>query len=189
MVLFYEHIMKKIDLSYLPQATEGHQTPTDSVLDMWKKVHNQVDFKHLVEIGLNAGHSSAIVMSLIGCRVTAIDISKHLYTIDGVRALEGKFGKKFSFIKGTTQSCGDVKGDLLHIDGDHSASWVEKDLTFAVKNNFNWVLLDDWNLASVREGFNRWTLANGAKWYNTVELFNYKTGSAKVQAMLCKLTY
>ena len=70
-----------MDLTYLPIATEGHMMPTKEVLELWADVKARTDFKHIFEIGTNAGHSSAMILTLFpDVKVTSIDIGAHKYT-------------------------------------------------------------------------------------------------------------
>jgi len=153
-----------MDLTYLPIATEGHMMPTKEVLELWADVKARTDFKHIFEIGTNAGHSSAMILTLFpDVKVTSIDIGAHKYTRVAVEALKNKFGDRFEYIEMDTRdyfekiSTGECvfpsTVDIINIDGDHSVQGAMNDILMAKHTGVKNILIDDFAMYGVPQAF------------------------------------
>lgn len=158
-----------MDLSYLntytPGWVEGHMTPTEEVLSLWRDIKSKTDFKHIFEIGTNAGHSAAIILELFpDVKVTSIDIGRHAYTRPAVAILKERFGDRFDYIeRSTVDYFNDLKAgrvvfpegvDIINIDGDHSVNGAKNDIELALHTNVEYVLIDDFKMYGVPEAYN-----------------------------------
>lgn len=168
-----------MDLSYLPLATEGHMTPIPEVINLWKDVKAKTDFKHIFEIGTNAGHSAAIIMTLFpDVKVTSVDIGAHPYTRVAVEALKNKFGDRFTYIEmdtkiyfeklkaGTETFPTDV--DIINIDGDHSVQGALNDIQMARFVKLKNILIDDFVMYGVPQAY---TMASDG--FKIIEMYAY----------------
>jgi hypothetical protein len=181
-----------MDLSYLPRATEGHMTPSREVLSLWKDVKVRTDFKHIFEIGTNAGHSAAIIMTLFDdVKVTSIDIGVHPYTSVAVAALKEKFGDRFNYIEMNTVSYfnglkdGSIifpKGvDIINIDGDHSVHGAISDIQMAKYLKLENILIDDFAMYGVPQAY-----AATCEGFTIVETYKYSYFNNPVQMALIR---
>lgn len=168
-----------MDLSYLPVASEGHMTPSPEVIRLWNDVKARTDFKHIFEIGTNAGHSAAIIMTLFDdVKVTSIDIGWHPYTTVAVQALKEKFGDRFNYIQMSTRDYftgiqnGVIKFpegvDIINIDGDHSVQGALNDINLARHVGLKNILIDDFAMYGVPQAY---TMASQG--FTIVETYNY----------------
>lgn len=90
---------------------------------------------HFVEIGLNAGHSTLLILaSNPNIKVSAIDICLNPYTESCANWMKEKFPDRFRFYKGDSQIAFPqnahefLDGDLFHIDGGHSYEVARADI-------------------------------------------------------------
>lgn len=119
--------------------------------------------KHILEIGFNAGHSAALILtSNTDIKYSAIDICMHKYTEPCADTIKGLFKDRFAFFKGDSaraypfnfrefEDC-----DLVHIDGGHSLEMFRIDTLNAIflprnKNITRHLLIDDIDLPAVRD--------------------------------------
>ncbi|MGE0754310.1 MAG: class I SAM-dependent methyltransferase [Alphaproteobacteria bacterium] len=117
---------------------------------------------HLLEIGINAGHSALWVLHNNPEIVYhGIDLFKHRYTSPAIQFLKDTFGERVRYHSGNSmmilpqlraynpQLCYDV----IHIDGGHSLDCCKADtynaLSLAAPNA--WILIDDTDLPQIRE--------------------------------------
>lgn len=181
-----------MDLSYLPSATEGHMTPSPEVLNLWKDVKAKTGFKHIFEIGTNAGHSAAIIMTLFeDVKVTSIDIGAHPYTSVAVSVLKEKFGDRFNYIEMNTVSYFDgLKNgtiqfpegvDIINIDGDHSVNGALNDIMMARHLKLKNILIDDFAMYGVPQAY-----AIASQGFTVVETYNYAYYSNPVKMALIR---
>jgi hypothetical protein len=169
-----------MDLSYLPNASEGHMNPTDDVLSIWKSVKAKTDFKHIFEIGTNGGHSAAMVLTLFDdVKVTSIDIGVHSYTRVAVERLKEKFGDRFDYIERDTKlyykdllanlAVAPEGIDIINIDGDHSVEGASNDLLLAKHLGLKYVMLDDFAMYGVPAAY-----ASSGAGLDVVEVYDYR---------------
>lgn len=150
-----------MDLSFLPDVTEynlseGHMLPTEDVLSLWIDIKQKTNFKHIFEIGTNAGHSASIILELFpDVKVTSLDICKYEYTLLAVDILKERYKERFDFIQSdSVKYFNDVQAgiktfpngvDILNIDGKHDYETAIIDLELALNTKTPYVLLDDAN--------------------------------------------
>ena len=133
---------ENMNLDYLPKASEGHMTPLESTLDLWTSLQSDTGYKHLFEIGLNAGHSTAMNLTLFPyVKVTSIDIGRHQYTQVAADILREKFSPRFDYHQIDSQSyykqsligngrhSDDI--DAVFIDGGHTFQDVINDFALS----------------------------------------------------------
>lgn len=111
-------------------------------------------FHNMLEIGFNAGFSSALV-SLVSptINITAIDICSHSYVIPCYNKIKQRFSN-ISLLQGDSKNL--LKTlyiqkkhyDIIHIDGDHSYSGCKLDLSnsLLVSKKGTVIIMDDTNL-------------------------------------------
>lgn len=168
-----------MDLSYLPNATEGHMTPIPEVINLWKDVKAKTDFKHIFEIGTNAGHSAAIIMTLFDdVKVTSMDIGSHPYTAVAVEALKRKFGDRFEYIEMDTRlyfeklKSGELEFpreiDIINIDGDHSVQGALNDILLARFVKLKHIMIDDFSMYGVPQAY-----AMASEGFVIIDTYNY----------------
>lgn len=123
--------------------------------------------KHILEIGFNAGHSAALILtSNDEVRYSAIDICYHKYTKPCAASLFEKFGDRFAFYEGDSAHAypyhfrSFLDCDLVHIDGGHSLEMFRIDTLNAIfmprdKSIERHLLIDDVDLVEVRDELKR----------------------------------
>jgi hypothetical protein len=152
-----------IDLSWLKpenvRKVEGHMTVTKEIEDFWVEVKKQTNFKNLMEIGFNAGHSSAFVLSLLpDVRVDSYDICFHPYTKPNSLKVKKKFGKRFDFFQTDSRDIkpevvAKNKYDILFVDGNHKLDFVENDFNIAFGAKIPFMVVDDLHQKDVKIKF------------------------------------
>jgi hypothetical protein len=144
-----------IDLSWLnptdikPKKVEGHMLVTKEVERFWRSVKKLTSFKNVMEIGFNAGHSSSFLLSLFpDVRVDSYDICWHSYTKPNSLKVKDKFGNRFNFCQTDSKNINpeEIKEksyDLIFVDGNHKADFVENDFQIAFKSQIPFMVVDD----------------------------------------------
>jgi len=190
-----------MDLSFLPDVSEskyydGHMMPTDDVLSLWKDIKQKTNFKHIFEIGTNAGHSASIVLELFSdVKVTSLDICKHDYTLPAVDILKERYKERFNFIEScSTQYFEDIKKgittfpehvDIFNIDGHHFYEYATNDLELCLHTNTKYAIVDDTDQFQVNRALRR-VLKNGN--FELVNEYSYNTRQFKVSISLARNT-
>jgi hypothetical protein len=137
-----------MDLSWLPDnGGTGHMPPSEDVINFWKSVKEKTNFKTLVEIGFNAGHSSSIMLTLFDdIKIKSYDIGQFDITKKNGIIVKEKFGDRFD-LKITDSkylTYGEINGsDLLFIDGGHDYPIVSGDISLWEGSNVPYVVIDD----------------------------------------------
>lgn len=106
-------------------------------------------FGNVLEIGTNAGHSSALMLELFpAMRVHSCDIHMHDYTDVAVRALKTTYKDRFEYIKGNSTTCSYLTDyyDLALIDGSHLEADCLADIENCIRANIPYLLIDDMNM-------------------------------------------
>lgn len=143
-----------LNLDYLPKPEyEGHMPPSKEVCELWRDVRSIVGYDTLLEIGLNAGHSSAINLELFPTvHVTSVDIGRHDWTELGANVLKTKFHDRFNFVlcHSTAYFERVQKGEYEHphpdtifIDGGHDISHVINDIRMGQWMGCKYLIIDD----------------------------------------------
>jgi len=144
-----------MDLSWLPDdGGTGHMPPSDEVIQFWTTVKEKTNFKKLVEIGFNAGHSSSILLTLFDdVTIQSYDIGQFDITHSNGELVKEKFGDRFNLsitdsLKITT---GEVNGsDIIFIDGGHDYPIVSGDIDLWEKSDVPYVIVDDLQINGVK---------------------------------------
>jgi precorrin-6B methylase 2 len=144
-----------MNLDYLPTGLykEGHMLPNPETLDLWRNLKKTTDYKNILEIGLNAGHSSAIQLELFpDIKLISLDIGRHDITREAVKVLSERFPDRFESIicHSTAYANRVMRGeypkpevDAVFIDGGHTEKDVVNDLMFCKWLNVKDVFIDD----------------------------------------------
>jgi hypothetical protein len=157
-----------IDLSWLkpenikPKKIEGHMTVTKEIEAFWREVKTLTGFKNLMEIGFNAGHSSAFILSLFDdVKVDSYDICWHPYTKPNSLKVKKKFSNRFDFFEtdSTKIKPSEVseKYDILFVDGNHKLDYVENDFQIAYKAKIPYMVVDDLHQKDVKIKFDEYS--------------------------------
>jgi len=181
-----------MDLSYLPDTDgrEGHMSPNQDVIDIWKSLREETQYNHIFEIGLNAGHSAAINLELFpDVKVTSLDIGRHEYTHVATKTLKERFGDRFDYhicdSRAFHQRMRDgvydkIKADVAFVDGGHDFKAVIDDIAMSKWLGVKDVFVDDTNTDKV--GFvcdkftemDLWTLVKKYKYYDRAQVTHYR---------------
>jgi predicted O-methyltransferase YrrM len=116
-------------------------------------IHAVQNKKHMLEIGVNAGHSALIALYHSEVSYYGIDVGLHGYTVAAIEFLHRKFPGRVRYLpKGSLQALPyiavqepQLKFDLIHIDGNHELPFVETDFYNALRvaAEAGWILFDD----------------------------------------------
>lgn len=105
--------------------------------------------KHILEIGLNGGHSASmwLLKTNSTTKLTDVDIGHHPYIQDVVNVLKQEFPNRFDcIIKSSLEVYPDIcnnKYDLIYVDGDHTYDGAYADLLMAEKLAPSYIMVDD----------------------------------------------
>lgn len=117
------------------------------IIELWKSVKGHSNFKHLIEIGFNAGHSAAINLTLFDdVSVSSFDIGQFEITQSNSKIIQEKFKGRFSLqIKDSKElKPADINhGDILFIDGSHDYPEVNSDFELFLQSDIRWAVIDD----------------------------------------------
>ncbi len=154
--LFYGH--------YKYPEGDNAEIPIDGTFHKRYNVLNATRGKtHMLEIGLNAGHSAGFVLECNETiKFTSIDIAAHAYTPICADYLSSRYGSRFRFLKGDSTKVFPLRYfeftdvDLIHIDGGHGLDVCWADLVHAVflpntSGRVRHIILDDTGHAPIRE--------------------------------------
>ena len=147
-----------MDLSWLPDdGGTGHMPPSKEVVDFWKKVKEHTDFKTLVEIGFNAGHSSSIILTLFeDTKILSHDIGQFDITLRNGELVKDKFKNRFDLVIKNSLSIqpSEINGnDVLFIDGGHDYEIVSKDIELFINSDIQYLVLDDMQHRGVKKAY------------------------------------
>lgn len=147
----------EIDTKYKKKVTDPHQKVLgnfsyfDEKCKRLEAIVNENKPKRILEIGLNCGHSAAIMLaSCPDAEFISLDIGDRDYIIEVAEMFKNKF-PKFKFYRGDskitlryaiTDFVGDI--DFALVDGDHTYTSVMSDLSFIIPRiSLNGLLLVD----------------------------------------------
>jgi hypothetical protein len=150
-----------MNLDYLPTGLykEGHMLPNPETLNLWRTLKDITDYKSILEIGLNAGHSAAMQLELFpDIKVISLDIGRHNITREAVKVLSERFPDRFESIicHSTAYANRVMRGkypkpeiDAVFVDGGHTERDVINDLDFCKWLGVKDVFVDDTDSTTV----------------------------------------
>lgn len=147
-----------MNLDWLPDdGGTGHMPPSEAVIDFWKKAKDKTNFKKVIEIGFNAGHSSCILLELFDdVEILSFDIGQFEITHTNGKLVKEKYVDRFNLkIKDSLKiTPEEINGyDIMFIDGGHDYEIVSKDIDLFMKSDINYVILDDLNHPGVSKAY------------------------------------
>lgn len=160
--------MGQLDFTWLDidvKKVEGHMRPGPEALEYWTNIYKISKFKSLMEIGFNAGHSSAFILEMFpDVRVHSYDIGWHDYTEPNAQKVKDRYGKRFDFTKIDSKKIDpkdlQYKYDIMYIDGDHQFDSAYKDIQLFIQSTAKWAVIDDTNVKSVAKAMKHPTNLN-----------------------------
>lgn len=124
-------------------------------ISFWETVYSKTNFKNVLEIGFNAGHTAHHLISKYNCLLTSVDNCWSTYTPLCLDLLKKEYPTNFSFIKNSSENVDVVdfnsQFDLIFIDGDHSYHGIRNDLELAYKLKIKYVVFDDLNMKTTKD--------------------------------------
>jgi hypothetical protein len=186
---------KMIDTSFLPKPIEGHMQLQEDIISLWTTVKDITNFKKLIEIGFNVGHSSTIILSLFDdVSINSFDINRNSRTQEGADLVKQKFVHRHNFFTYNTLDLRqDIinnkfkfpEADLIFIDGGHSYEVALNDIMIAKENNIRYILVDDSNMEEVSKAISSVLFLKEIKTFNYTYSKKKKTNS--IEARLFEL--
>jgi len=113
---------------------EGHIGRNKAQIAKLKEICLEKKPTNILEIGFNAGHSSALMLENTNACVVSVDICSHPYAFDGKDEIDKIFPERHILIQGNSMVvlAGDVvphlNYDLIYIDGGHSYKCCKSDI-------------------------------------------------------------
>lgn len=113
---------------------EGHIGRNKAQIDKLKELCLLHKPLNILEIGFNAGHSSALMLENTNACIVSVDICSHSYTIEGKDKIDEIFPNRHLLIPGNSMEvlAGDevpnLQYDLIYIDGGHSYKCCKSDI-------------------------------------------------------------
>lgn len=147
------------NLSWLPDdGGTGHMPVNKDAYDIWKTIKEITDFKLLMEIGFNAGHSSSMILSMFDdVKVDSYDIGQFEITEQNGSLVEKRFPDRFSLtiIDSMNLKPEQINGkyDILFIDGSHDYPQVSSDIRLFLQSDIQYVVLDDLQNKNVQKAY------------------------------------
>jgi len=141
-------------LDHKKYKIEGHMNPGPEALEYWTSIKKLSKFKSLMEIGFNAGHSSAFILeNFSDVRVHSYDIGWHEYTKINADKVKERYGHRFDYIEIDSKKINhkslDFKYDIMYIDGDHTFEGAYSDMQLFTKSTAKWAVIDDIQIKDV----------------------------------------
>lgn len=150
----YPEILRNGSLSEVTTGeTDGH------FFNFFADVVKIVKPKNILEIGMNRGHGSLVLLLTSDANLTSIDLN---YPEKSVNTLKMLFNERFTFIQMNSQELPQKKEwvdffDLIFIDGDHTEAGISTDTISCFYLNSRWILYDDWDHKAHRDDLERIT--------------------------------
>lgn len=149
-----------MDLSWLPDdGGTGHMPPSYEVIEFWRRVKRLTNFKSMMEIGFNAGHSSSIMLTLFeDIEINSCDIGMYEITERNGELVKERFGDRFNLhIFDSTKLKPEFianKYDIMFIDGAHDYGPVTSDMKLWIESDIPYAVVDDLQNQNVKRAFN-----------------------------------
>jgi predicted O-methyltransferase YrrM len=125
----------------IPYGSEAH------VLRHIREAITIVQPKKILEIGLNRGHGSAMLLALSKANVTSIDVSNRKETVHAGIHLVHQYPDRFKFFICDSAKVFDAlsvnKFDLVFVDGGHDMASVLVDINLCENLKVPYILFDD----------------------------------------------
>jgi len=125
--------------------------------------HLAKDAKNILEIGFNAGHSTALMLlANPNSKILHFDLNEHLYVKKCYEYLKAVFGEHrfIEFISGDSQktlpeylNSDKIKSfDLIHVDGGHTDEIATSDINNTIKllEKDGIIVIDDYNMDNLK---------------------------------------
>lgn len=104
--------------------------------------------KTILEIGFNVGYSSTMWLSFSDATVYSVDNSTRDHTLDAFQRVKNRFGDRFHFLNVDSAAVKPllegISFDFAFVDGDHTASGVERDLDMVRSLGILNIAMDDY---------------------------------------------
>lgn len=105
----------------------------------------------IIEIGLNCGYGSAMMLNLCDAEVLSVDISDRAETLRAGNLLHERYGDRFHYV---ICDSGELtkkeywilnkKFSMAFVDGAHDESSVVKDIALCMTLGIKYLMMDDW---------------------------------------------
>jgi predicted O-methyltransferase YrrM len=191
MIVYY--IMDKLNEYFRKSKSwicEGHIGRNKNQIQKLTELCKEHKFKTILEIGFNAGHSTALMLENTDAEIVSVDIGGHPYTFEGKDVIDEVFPNRHLLIIGNSMDVlakdeiPDLKYDLIYIDGGHSYKCAKSDLVNCKKyaSPDTMVIIDDivydpeyikpWNKQVVKV----WNEKKDAKFVKETDYFYFGKG-------------
>ena len=111
---------------------EGHIGRSKGQIEKLKELCFLYKPKNILEIGFNAGHSSALMLENTDACIVSVDICSHPYTYEGKEKIDELFPDRHLLIEGNSMIVLDevpiLNYNLIYIDGGHSYKCCKSDI-------------------------------------------------------------
>jgi hypothetical protein len=125
----------------IPYGSEAH------IVKYFRDAIETVKPESILEIGLNLGYGSAMLLELFKGFIFSADISDRGESFEAGKFLQMKYPHRFAFtLKGVRSSMSflnQFKWDMIFIDGGHEEPDVIVDIEFAKEMKIPYLLFDD----------------------------------------------
>jgi predicted O-methyltransferase YrrM len=129
---------------------DGKEIPFGSEAHVLKHIRTAIEIvqpKTILEIGLNRGHGSAMLLALSKASVVSIDISDRRETLFAGMYLQREYPERFMFFICDSAKVGDAmkagRFDMCFVDGDHTEEAVTADILLCRDLEIPYILFDD----------------------------------------------
>ena len=96
---------------------EGHIGRNKNQIQKLIEICKEHNFKNILEIGFNAGHSSALMLENTNADIVSVDIGSHHYTYEGKDVIDELFPNRHILIVGNSMDIL-VNDEIPHLKYD-----------------------------------------------------------------------